>query len=86
MGACCTKDAMYYGGNVEDDRYYMDDTEYEGDDDGNNIIRYADDGARIRMQGSSRYISMYTQQGRKGINQDAMTVWEVTKFDSLFIF
>lgn len=78
MGACCTKDAMYYGGNVEDDRYYMDDTE-EGDDDGNNIIRYGDDGARIRMQGSSRHISMYTQQGRKGINQDAMTVWEVIK-------
>ncbi|KAL0344421.1 UNVERIFIED_CONTAM: putative protein phosphatase 2C 73 [Sesamum radiatum] len=35
-----------------------------------------DAGARIRLQGSSRYVSMFTQQGRKGVNQDAMTVWE----------
>lgn len=34
------------------------------------------DGARVRFHGSSRFISMYTQQGRKGVNQDSMTVWE----------
>ncbi|GFY82483.1 protein phosphatase 2C family protein [Actinidia rufa] len=33
-------------------------------------------GPRVRFEGSSRFISMYTQQGRKGTNQDAMTVWE----------
>lgn len=40
-------------------------------------IRRGDDGAIVRLHGSSAFISMYTQRGRKGINQDAMTVWEV---------
>ncbi|XP_004305101.1 PREDICTED: probable protein phosphatase 2C 65 [Fragaria vesca subsp. vesca] len=75
MGGCCTKDALYNGNNIDDERYCKDDTEFDGDDDMNNV-KYGEDGARIRMQGSSRYISMYTQQGKKGINQDAMTVWE----------
>ncbi|KAF2288445.1 hypothetical protein GH714_007534 [Hevea brasiliensis] len=30
----------------------------------------------MRLQGASKYISMYSQQGKKGVNQDAMTVWE----------
>lgn len=33
---------------------------------------------RIFMNGKSRTSCIFTQQGRKGINQDAMIVWEVS--------
>lgn len=33
---------------------------------------------RIFMNGKSRASCIFTQQGRKGINQDAMIVWEVS--------
>ncbi|KAF5750771.1 hypothetical protein HS088_TW03G01110 [Tripterygium wilfordii] len=70
MGACCSKEP-HFGGFIEDD---ADEIEYgDGEDDD---LRNGDCGARVRLQGSSKYISMYTQQGRKGVNQDAMTVWE----------
>ncbi|CAL5210746.1 unnamed protein product [Lathyrus oleraceus] len=32
--------------------------------------------AKVMLNGSSRSISMYSQKGTKGVNQDAMTVWE----------
>lgn len=47
------------------------------------VLRAGDYGATVRLQGSSKNISMYTQQGRKGLNQDAMTVWEVIQFNVL---
>lgn len=53
---------------------HMDDREYgrpERED-----IAYGDSEARIRLRGSSKFVSMYCQQGSKGINQDALTVWE----------
>lgn len=34
---------------------------------------------RIFMNGKSRSSCIFTQQGRKGINQDAMVVWEVSR-------
>lgn len=34
---------------------------------------------RIFTNGKSRTSCIYTQQGRKGINQDAMIVWEVSR-------
>lgn len=34
---------------------------------------------RIFMNGKSRASCIFTQQGRKGINQDAMIVWEVSR-------
>lgn len=33
---------------------------------------------RIFTNGKSRTSCIFTQQGRKGINQDAMVVWEVS--------
>lgn len=33
---------------------------------------------------SSKFISMYSQKGRKGVNQDALTVWEVRFFIDVF--
>lgn len=41
-------------------------------------IIFGDCGARVRIRGSSKFVSMYSQQGSKGINQDALTVWEVS--------
>ena len=35
---------------------------------------------RIFTNGKSRSSCIFTQQGRKGINQDAMIVWEVSIF------
>lgn len=32
---------------------------------------------RIFLNGSSQFASLFTQQGKKGTNQDAMIVWEV---------
>ncbi|KAL6534479.1 hypothetical protein OROHE_013404 [Orobanche hederae] len=71
MGACCS---CHRGSRFSS--YYIEE-EGEGrevDDDG--IILRGDAGARVRLQGSSKYVSMFSQQGKKGINQDAMTVWE----------
>ncbi|KAL5550711.1 hypothetical protein UlMin_000887 [Ulmus minor] len=70
MGACCSREGMH-GGFLEDEFDENENGDFEEDD-----IRHGHDGARIRLKGSSLYTSMYTQQGRKGINQDAMTVWE----------
>lgn len=38
---------------------------------------------RIITNGRSSSSCIFTQQGRKGINQDAMIVWEVSSFISL---
>ncbi|KGN54420.1 probable protein phosphatase 2C 65 isoform X2 [Cucumis sativus] len=70
MGACCTKDYMYGGYTT----YDKDDRDSNGDD--GEEVRRGDDGATVRLRGSSTFTSMFTQRGRKGINQDAMTVWE----------
>lgn len=40
---------------------------------------------RVFMNGKSRTACIFTQQGRKGINQDAMIVWEVSKQVYFFI-
>ncbi|KAL6337546.1 hypothetical protein AAG906_037139 [Vitis piasezkii] len=66
MGACCSREKKFegvVGGEV-------DDVEDAGD------VRVEDGGSRVRLGGNSMYTSMFTQGGRKGINQDAMTVWE----------
>lgn len=69
MGACCSKEGNY--GSYRDQGLVC---EKECEED--NHVMKGDFGASVRMQGSSDYISMATQQGKKGINQDAMTVWE----------
>ncbi|RZC19118.1 putative disease resistance RPP13-like protein 1 isoform E [Glycine soja] len=33
------------------------------------------DRARVMLKGSSTFVSMYSQKGSKGVNQDALTVW-----------
>ena len=38
---------------------------------------------RMFLNGSSEVASLYCKQGRKGINQDAMLVWEVSPFSLL---
>ncbi|KAJ6828054.1 putative protein phosphatase 2C 73 [Iris pallida] len=49
----------------------------EDDDDGEDGTRAVGDcGARVRLKGSCGFASMYSQQGWKGVNQDAMTIWE----------
>uniref|UniRef100_A0A5B6Z995 PPM-type phosphatase domain-containing protein n=1 Tax=Davidia involucrata TaxID=16924 RepID=A0A5B6Z995_DAVIN len=71
MGACCSKGDQKFEGfmvNIEDDER----SEFENEDRTPN----GDCGARVRLQGSSKLVSMFTQKGRKRINQDAMTVWE----------
>lgn len=40
---------------------------------------------RIFTNGRSRSSCIFTQQGRKGVNQDAMIVWEVSSVFSFFL-
>lgn len=76
MGGCCSIEVKY--GSVYEEEMERKDNynnkKIGGEDD---FVRVGDNGASVRLQGSSKNISMFTQQGRKGINQDAMTVWEV---------
>ncbi|PIA37453.1 hypothetical protein AQUCO_03000197v1 [Aquilegia coerulea] len=65
MGVCCSKDKTSTGFTDEGDEDYKEED-----------ICAGDWGARVRLKGSCSMASMFTQQGRKGINQDAMTIWE----------
>lgn len=78
MGGCCSH-GVAVRDKVESE---VDDGEYEHDHD--NHVTYEDDGARVLLKGSSRFVSMDCQQGKKGVNQDAMTVWEVRFFMYIF--
>ncbi|KAF8041921.1 hypothetical protein BT93_A0501 [Corymbia citriodora subsp. variegata] len=77
MGACCST-------NHEVGRDWVGMGNVEGDDEvdgveeagGGIVVREGDFGARVRLRGSNNSCSMFCKQGRKGINQDAMTVWE----------
>ncbi|KAF2288456.1 hypothetical protein GH714_007594 [Hevea brasiliensis] len=73
MGACCSKDANFGEGGVEEES--LEGRDYDVVEEDDNVI-IGDFGSRMRLQGASKYISMYSQQGKKGVNQDAMTVWE----------
>ncbi|KAK6152547.1 hypothetical protein DH2020_015182 [Rehmannia glutinosa] len=73
MGACCS---CHRGGNFQGNFFVEEEKAQEREVEDENIILRGDKGALVRLQGSSKYVSMFTQQGRKGINQDAMTVWE----------
>nr|GLL36832.1 probable protein phosphatase 2C 65 [Ipomoea trifida]GMD40030.1 probable protein phosphatase 2C 65 [Ipomoea batatas]GMD43300.1 probable protein phosphatase 2C 65 [Ipomoea batatas]GMD62774.1 probable protein phosphatase 2C 65 [Ipomoea batatas]GME08817.1 probable protein phosphatase 2C 65 [Ipomoea batatas] len=75
MGACCTCQRVKKpDGNRGKNAENREEREAEEEHDG--IVGRGDCGARIRVHGSSRFVSMYSQQGKKGVNQDAMTVWE----------
>ncbi|GLT73765.1 hypothetical protein SLA2020_456020 [Shorea laevis] len=73
MGACCSIDAKFgTSRHVEDDD--VEDRDYDGEEEDD--TRIGDGGAIIRVQGSTWFTSMYTRQGRKGVNQDSLTIWE----------
>ncbi|GAB4856286.1 hypothetical protein Ancab_014214 [Ancistrocladus abbreviatus] len=71
MGACCSKDVGFKVAEV-----VVYDNEPEHHHHHEHDVRRGDYGASIRLQGSSTFVTMATQQGRKGVNQDAMTAWE----------
>lgn len=76
MGACCSTGERIEGSMVEE-VHNRKQTRTEKEDDHIDIPNSHCAGANVGVKGSSRFISMFTQQGRKGINQDAMTVLEV---------
>ncbi|KAK6943212.1 PPM-type phosphatase-like domain [Dillenia turbinata] len=72
MGACCSKNEKFGG---------FGDEEYMGRERANwgePGVMTNDGSGRPppKQRGSSKFTSSFTQQGRKGVNQDAMTVWE----------
>lgn len=76
MGACCTcQTGLRYREAPTDDHHAK--PKNIKSEDSNQVIAIDDYGARISLQGSTKFISMFTRQGRKGVNQDAITVWEV---------
>ncbi|CAE6085220.1 unnamed protein product [Arabidopsis arenosa] len=68
MGVCCSK-----GTGIIVEHGTDDSNEYGN---GEAEVRDTNDGAVVRTRGSSKHVSMSIKQGKKGINQDAMTVWE----------
>ncbi|KAL1352814.1 hypothetical protein HN51_016792 [Arachis hypogaea] len=70
MGGCCSHE-LGIREKVESDLGDEHELDYEGND-----IEYGYGGEIIRLKGCSRFVSMYCQQGKKGVNQDSMTVWE----------
>ncbi|XP_009800840.1 probable protein phosphatase 2C 65 [Nicotiana sylvestris] len=86
MGACCTcQRGQNFEGkhhnhnhNHNHHNYYEENNgeQKEIEDDYQSIVGRGDLGANVRLCGFSKFVSMYSQQGKKGINQDAMTVWE----------
>ncbi|KAL2330653.1 hypothetical protein Fmac_018234 [Flemingia macrophylla] len=70
MGGCCSHEVSVRG-KVESE---VDDREYDYDRE--NDVTYERGGALVRLRGSSKFVSMYSQQGQKGVNQDSMAVWE----------
>lgn len=68
MGVCCSKGTGIIVEHGADDGNECGDGEAE--------VRDTNDGAVVRTRGSSKHVSMSIKQGKKGINQDAMTVWE----------
>lgn len=82
MGGCCSHDVALRGGGrieteVNDGEYEYDDSEDNNNNINNNdAVTYQNDGTMVRLKGFSKFVSMYTQQGMKGVNQDSMTVWE----------
>ncbi|KAK7349739.1 hypothetical protein VNO77_07362 [Canavalia gladiata] len=65
MGGCCSCHISYVGKvfDVECESNHYDTSCEHG-------------GARVMLRGSSKFLSMYTEQGSKGVNQDALTIWE----------
>ncbi|CAL9062567.1 unnamed protein product [Musa banksii] len=81
MGGCCSRDEvgrMPTSGAME-----RVDAFYAAEEDS---VRVGDGGARVRLKGSCMVASMFTQQGWKGVNQDAMTLWEGFAGDQGTIF
>lgn len=72
MGVCCSKEATPEGLRTREEEDEEEEVREEGE------VQDGYGGARVRnFNGYCCFASMYTQQGRKGINQDAMTMWEV---------
>lgn len=72
MGVCCSKEATPEGLRTNEEEDEEEEIREEGE------VQYGHGGARVRnSNGYCCFASMHTQQGRKGINQDAMTMWEV---------
>lgn len=76
MGACCSTGERPHGFFMAEEGQKGKENRAEKGSD-HHIQSAENSGVRVRFEGSSRFTSMFSQQGRKGINQDAMTVWEV---------
>lgn len=92
MGACCScRRVLHFDhqGNYRHHNYINGDDKEDNniivEDDHHGVVGKGDFGANIRLHGYSKFVSMYSQQGKKGINQDAMTVWEVLLIPLVYI-
>ncbi|MQM07762.1 hypothetical protein Taro_040602, partial [Colocasia esculenta] len=79
MGGCCSCGRWTYGEpgmNYRDEEEEDMEEEFYDAGDAEDCGRLVEGGVRVRLEGSCGFASMHTQQGRKGVNQDAMTLWE----------
>ncbi|RDX99069.1 putative protein phosphatase 2C 74, partial [Mucuna pruriens] len=66
MGGCCNY-RVSFASKIHD---------VECEFNHNNDCACEHGGARVMLRGSSTFVSMFSQKGTKGVNQDALTVWE----------
>ncbi|XP_042475845.1 probable protein phosphatase 2C 73 [Macadamia integrifolia] len=71
MGACCSTKKEKKEGLMDDE----EERENFNLEEENDTLE-GDHGSRVRLRGPSQYTSMFTERGRKGVNQDTMTIWE----------
>ncbi|WOK96686.1 putative protein phosphatase 2C 73 [Canna indica] len=73
MGGCCSRDdkvgKILTSKQMEEEEAAL----YKAEEKN---VRVEEGGARVRLAGASMTVSMFSQQGWKGVNQDAMTIWE----------
>lgn len=84
MGVCSSKQELFSSVSSENENARNKILKGGGD-----AITGTNGVPRVMLTGSCRYGSMFTQQGRKGVNQDTMTIWEVRcnfKFHRFFFF
>ncbi|XP_051131485.1 probable protein phosphatase 2C 65 isoform X2 [Andrographis paniculata] len=76
MGGCCSCRTATSSFVDYHHAHGKEDGEGDAADHDIDIVLKERAGARVLLQGSSKHVSMFTKQGKKSVNQDAMTVWE----------
>jgi hypothetical protein len=89
MGVCFSKQELFSGVSSENengrDKILYGNEESREKEKREDATTRTNGVPRVMLGGTCSYASMFTQQGRKGVNQDAMTIWEVRCIETFSI-